>query len=59
MKIGEALKKERKSHFLLQKDMVKDLNISKSHYSQIESGKHRVYTDLSLIHILRMKFIVV
>lgn len=45
MKIGEALKKERKSHFLLQKDMVKDLNISKSHYSQIESGKHRVYTD--------------
>lgn len=25
--------------------MIKDLNISKSHYSQIESGKHRIYTD--------------
>lgn len=45
MKIGEALKKERKSHFLLQKDMIKDLNISKSRYFQIESGKHRIYTD--------------
>lgn len=39
MKISEALRKERQDRNLKQKDMIKNLAISKSHYSQIEHGK--------------------
>lgn len=45
MRISEALRKERKDRNLKQKDMIKHLAISKSHYSQIEHGKHRIYAD--------------
>lgn len=45
MKISEALRKERQDRNLKQKDMIKHLAISKSHYSQIEHGKHRIYAD--------------
>lgn len=45
MKISEALKKERVKRNLLQKDMIRGLKISKSHYSLIEKGVHRIYAD--------------
>ncbi|MCT3584917.1 XRE family transcriptional regulator [Lactobacillus amylovorus] len=45
MKISEALRKERQDRNLKQKDMIKNLAISKSHYSQIEHGKHRIYAE--------------
>lgn len=45
MKISEALRKERQDRNLKQKDMIKHLAISKSHYSQIEHGKHRIYAE--------------
>lgn len=45
MKISEALKKERIKRNLLQKDMICGLKISKSHYSLIEKGVHRIYVD--------------
>lgn len=45
MKISEALKKKRQDRNLKQKDMIKNLDISKSHYSQIEHEKHRIYVD--------------
>lgn len=51
MKISDALKKERKELGLRQKDMFSKLKISKSHYSQIENGFHRIYAD-DLLRIL-------
>ncbi len=45
MKISEALKMERIKRNLLQKDMIRGLKISKSHYSLIEKGVHRIYVD--------------
>lgn len=45
MKISKALKMERIKRNLLQKDMIRGLKISKSHYSLIEKGVHRIYVD--------------
>lgn len=51
MKISDALRKERKELGLRQKDMFSKLKMSKSHYSQIENGFHRIYAD-DLLRIL-------
>ncbi|MDN6968356.1 helix-turn-helix domain-containing protein [Oenococcus sp. UCMA 17063] len=50
MKIGEALKAERKNLGLTQAEMSKDI-VSKSHYSRVENDEQKISSD-SLVKIL-------
>lgn len=52
MTIGEALKLERKSRGISQKDWIAGTNLSISHYSQIEHNIHKINAD-DILFILR------
>lgn len=52
MTIGEALRQERKSRKISQKDWISGTKLSISHYSKIENGIHKINAD-DLLFILR------